>query len=158
MSVVSRPAQSPRWLRTGASRSRVDWGHRLRPLLGPACLALATVALCWKLVLGGLVVIGYDTMTYMYPYRFFAATALGELRLPLWNPDIYYGAPFLANLQSAVFYPPHLLFLLRPTTEAMNWSVVLHLFLAAHFAYLLARGLVGLDRVSATVAGALYGL
>lgn len=158
MSVVSRPAQSPRWLRTGASRSRADWGHRLRPLLGPACLALATVALCWKLVLGGLVVIGYDTMTYMYPYRFFAATALGELRLPLWNPDIYYGAPFLANLQSAVFYPPHLLFLLRPTTEAMNWSVVLHLFLAAYFAYLLARGLVGLDRVSATVAGALYGL
>ena len=103
-------------------------------------------------------VIGYDTMTYMYPYRYFAAEALAEGRIPLWNPDIYYGAPFLANLQSAVFYPLHLLFLLRPPTEAMNWSVVLHLFLAAFFAYLLARTMLGLDAVSATVAGALYGL
>ncbi|MGH2367896.1 MAG: hypothetical protein ACRDI2_06845, partial [Chloroflexota bacterium] len=127
-------------------------------LAGPALLALATAVFCWKLLVGSLVVIGYDTMTYMYPYRFFAAAALGEGRLPLWNPYIYYGVPFLANLQSAVFYPLHVLFLVLRPTEAMNWSVVLHLFLAAYFAYLLACRLVGLDAVSATVAGALYGL
>ena len=121
-------------------------------------LALATLLFCWKLVFGGLVVIGYDTMTYMFPYRHFAAAALGEGRIPLWNPYIYYGAPFLANLQSAVFYPLHLIFLLRPATEAMNWSVVVHLFLAALFASLLARYLLGQDALAATVSGALYGL
>ena len=40
----------------------------------------------------------------------------------------------------------------------MNWSVVVHLFLAALFASLLARNLLGQDAVAATVSGALYGL
>ena len=130
----------------------------VRGLAAFALLALATAAFCWKLLFGGLTVIGYDTMTYMYPYRFFAAEALREGRLPLWNPHIYYGVPFLANLQSAVFYPLHILFVFLPSTTAMNLSVALHLFLAAWFAYMAARGIMGLDRLSATVAGALYGL
>lgn len=145
-------------MRLSHRRPRSGAARRLQPALGPASLALATLIFCWKLLSGELVVIGYDTMTYMYPYRFFAAAALGEGRIPLWNPDIYYGVPFLANLQSAVFYPLHILFLVRPPTEAMNWSVMLHLFLAALFTYLLGRVLAGLDRVGATVAGALYGL
>src|SRR5919199_1507187 len=94
----------------------------------------------------------------MYPYRLFAAAALREGHLPLWNPYIYFGAPFLANQQSAVFYPLHVLFLFLRTTQAMNWSVALHLFLAAYFAYLAGRHVAGLDAASATVAGALYGL
>ena len=89
--------------------------------------------------MGGLAVIGYDTMTYMYPYRFFAAEALRDGRVPLWNPHIYFGAPFLANLQSAVFYPLHVLFLLLPAPLAMNWSVILHLFLCAYFGLVALR-------------------
>ena len=153
-----RPVEAPRWIGANTARSRPLWRRRLRQALGPLSLGLATLLFCWKLVFGGLVVIGYDTMTYMYPYRYYAAAALAERRIPLWNPDLYYGAPFLGNLQSAVFYPLHLLFLLRPPTEAMNWSVVLHLFLAAFFGYLLARKMLGQDAVGATVAGALYGL
>jgi hypothetical protein len=66
--------------------------------------------------------------------------------------------PFLANLQSAVFYPLHVIFLLVPATTAMNWSVAGHLFLASLSAYAAARRVVGLDRASACVAGAVYGL
>jgi hypothetical protein len=124
----------------------------------PIVLAVATGLFCWKLLGGGLVVIGYDTMTYMYPYRYFAATALREGQIPLWNPYIFYGVPFLANLQSAVFYPLHAVFLLVPPTLAMNWSVVGHLYLASLTAYLAARQIVGLDRLSACVAGAIYSL
>ncbi|HEU5315027.1 MAG TPA: hypothetical protein VFX49_02890, partial [Chloroflexota bacterium] len=121
-------------------------------------LGAAALAFCWKLAFGGLVVIGYDTMTYMYPYRFFAAEALKVGRIPLWNPHIFYGAPFLANLQSAVFYPPHLLFLVLPTEWAMNWSVIVHLALCAYLGYLAARVVVGVDAMSGAVGGALYGL
>src|SRR5688500_12846508 len=122
-----------------------------------ALLATAALVFCWKLAVGGLSVIGYDTMTYMYPYRFFAAEALKEGRVPLWNPHIYFGAPFLANLQSAVFYPLHVLFLLLPAPLAMNWSVIAHLFLCAYFGFVAARVVLGLDTISAVVAGALYG-
>ncbi|HEX2185865.1 MAG TPA: hypothetical protein VHN78_10210, partial [Chloroflexota bacterium] len=157
MSAASRSITTRHWVSADAPRSRPWWGHPLRHLAGPAFLAVVTLAFCWKLTVGGLVVIGYDTMTYMYPYRYFAAAALSEGRLPLWNPYIYFGVPFLANLQSAVFYPLHLIFLLRPPTEAMNWSVALHLFLAAYFTYLAARIVVGLDPASAAIAGAVYG-
>lgn len=123
----------------------------------PLVLAGATATFAWKLIFTGLVVIGYDTMAYMYPYRMFAAQALRDGRVPLWNPWIFFGVPFLANLQSAVFYPPHVLFLLLPGPFAMNASVVLHFFLAAWFAALAARGIVRLDWWSAGVAGLLYG-
>ncbi|MGI8423894.1 MAG: hypothetical protein ACR2NO_07260 [Chloroflexota bacterium] len=141
-----------------STRGLVALTPALAPMAGAALLASAALAFCWKLVFGGLVVIGYDTMTYMYPYRAFAAEALGAGRVPLWNPHIYFGAPFLANLQSAVFYPLHVLFLILPAPLAMNWSVVLHLFLCAYFAFVAARVVLGVDFLSATVAGALYGL
>jgi hypothetical protein len=126
-------------------------------IIVPLVLAGTTAAFAWKLIFTGLVVIGYDTMTYMYPYRVFAAQALREGRVPLWNPWVYFGVPFLANLQSAVFYPLHALFLILPGPFAMNASVVLHFFLAAWFAALAARGIIRLDWWSAGVAGLLYG-
>src|ERR1035438_3547620 len=36
----------------------------------------------------------------------FLADAMREGRVPLWNPYIGLGRPFLADTQSAVFYPP----------------------------------------------------
>ncbi len=133
----------------------------MRRHVAPVALALiilaATLLFAWKLIFTGLVVIGYDTMAYMYPYRAFAAEALRDGRIPLWNPWIYFGVPFLSNLQSAVFYPLHLLFLVLPAPFAMNASVALHFFLAAWFAALAARGMAELDWWSAGVAGCLFG-
>ncbi len=126
-------------------------------ILLPIVLAATTVAFTWKLLFTGLAVIGYDTMTYMYPYRVFAAEALRAGHVPLWNPWIYFGVPFLANLQSAVFYPLHFPFLVLPGPFAMNASVVLHFFLAAWFAALAARVIVRLDWWSAGIAGVIYG-
>src|SRR5205814_522351 len=83
-----------RWPGTLAARRTLRWRAALGGAVPPVGLAVVTVALCWKLLLAHLVVIGYDTMTYMYPYRYFAAAALREGRLPLWNPDIYFGVPF----------------------------------------------------------------
>jgi len=39
-----------------------------------------------------------------------AAQAAHDGRVPLWNSWSLFGQPFVANSQSAVFYPPHLLF------------------------------------------------
>src|SRR5687767_4450523 len=42
----------------------------------------------------------------------FLIDAVKEGRLPLWNPYIGLGRPFLTDLQNAVFYPPIYLILL----------------------------------------------
>ena len=80
-----------------------------------------------------------DPVQQYYPWRSFAVSALKDGIIPLWNPYSYSGQPFLANLQSALFYPPNLIFLIMSLPAAFTWGVVLHLFLAGLFCYALLR-------------------
>ena len=47
-----------------------------------------------------------DYVAFYRPHFYFLKEALFEGRLPLWNPYIGLGRPFLADSQTAVFYPP----------------------------------------------------
>ena len=120
-------------------------------------LAAITAALCWRLLSGQFVVTGYDTLTYFYPYRAYVGEVIRSGQLPHWNPYLFYGVPFLANIQTAVFYPFSALFYLLEPTIALNWSVILHLFLASFFGYLWLRHSLAVVRPAAAVGGALFG-
>jgi len=80
-----------------------------------------------------------DPVQQYYPWRVFAVDALKSGVIPLWNPYSYCGQPFLANLQSALFYPLNLIFLILPLPLAFTFGAVLHLFLAGLFTYALLR-------------------
>ncbi len=58
--------------------------------------------------------------------RAFAADNLRAGHFPLWNPLVYSGQPFLGNFQSALLYPPNVVFFL-PIARAVNLSFLLHL-------------------------------
>src|SRR6266571_441841 len=62
-----------------------------------------------------------DMMVAIYPWHDFAAKAIRRGTLPLWNPHLLAGTPFLANSQSALFYPLHLIFIILPMPAA--WSI-----------------------------------
>ena len=81
----------------------------------------------------------WDGMAEFYPWRLFAAETLKSGYLPLWNPHQFCGTPFVANSQSAVFYPLNLLFCVFPVARAFGISVLLHLFLTGSFLYLFLR-------------------
>ena len=83
----------------------------------------------------------WDGIAQFYPWRLFAAESIRQGRLPLWNPYQFCGTPFVANSQSAVFYPFNLLFALLPAMRAFAVSAVLHLTLCGWFTYLLLRRL-----------------
>ena len=91
-----------------------------------------------------------------YPWRQMAIDQIRAGHWPLWNPTLGAGTPLAANLQTAAFYPPNVLFLLMPAERAFGWSLALHVALAGLGAYALAR-LLGLRRLSALVAGLAYG-
>ncbi|MCC7494885.1 MAG: hypothetical protein IT204_21220 [Fimbriimonadaceae bacterium] len=118
-------------------------------------LLLAAVALLAAPVLAGGVPYYGDLTLQFIPWRNFAAQQVLAGRLPLWLPDVYLGLPFLANNQSAVLYPPHLLPL--PGVVAVAAGLVLHLHLAAAGSYCFARAL-GRSRAAGLVAGLGYGL
>lgn len=109
-------------------------------------------------------VLQWDGMAEFFPWRLFAARSFAEGRIPLWDPHVLSGTPFLANSQSAPLYPLHLLLYLPPEAgEAqtvavrMGWLAFLHLSLAGSFAYLLAREL-GARPLAAVVGGAAFQL
>jgi hypothetical protein len=61
--------------------------------------------------------------------------------MPLWNPELFGGMPFIASGSGDVFYPTWLLRLLIPVTAAGNLSFFVHYILAGLFTYALLRRL-----------------
>jgi len=66
----------------------------------------------------------------------FGFSQLAQGTIPLWNPHIFSGAPFFGGFQSAILYPPNILFLILPVTKAINFSIALHVLLIGFFMYL----------------------
>ena len=92
----------------------------------------------------------WDGIAEFYPWRLFAAQTLRAGFIPLWNPHQFCGTPFVANSQSAVFYPPNLLFCVMPVARAFGVSVLIHLWLTGLFQYRFLRSpALGLGRAAA---------
>jgi membrane protein YfhO len=86
-----------------------------------------------------------DNVLYYLPSRQYAAASIRAGRIPLWNPYILSGTPFLAGGESGVFSPLNILFYLVRAPVAFGYTAALQLFLAGLFFYLLMRELgVGL--------------
>lgn len=79
----------------------------------------------------------WDAIAQYYPWRVFYARSMRTGHIPLWNPHQFCGTPFLANGQSAVLYPPNLLYVVMDPITATTVYAALHLFLALAFMYLL---------------------
>ncbi|MEO6907636.1 MAG: hypothetical protein ABI210_07070 [Abditibacteriaceae bacterium] len=84
-------------------------------------------------------ILQWDALGQYYPWRLFAARMLHQGQIPLWNPYQFSGAPFVANLQSAVFYPLNLPFWIFDVRYAFAISAALHTLLAAFGTYFLAQ-------------------
>src|SRR5437016_12920505 len=48
-----------------------------------------------------------DIEGYHYPLERFAFAQLKQGHFPQWDPSIYCGIPFAANITAAIFYPPN---------------------------------------------------
>src|SRR6266571_4092837 len=81
----------------------------------------------------------YDAFVYFYPLRAYAAAAFQSGRLPLWNPSSFLGTPFIANPQTAFFYPFTTLFFWLPVPQAYGINLVLHVLLAGLGFYAFGR-------------------
>ena len=129
-----------------------------RGVLAWATLGLATLAVCWPLGLTNRILAGVDALTYFTPYWAYRMAELRAGHLPLWNPYLFAGVPFLANPQAAVLYPLHWPMIWMEPSQALIWSALLHVWLAAGFMYTFARRSAGLSTLASWLAGALFGL
>ena len=143
------------WLTVRRDQRRWD-------LLYATLLAAIFLAFFWRTVSGTIFRPGGggDLASFLFPIYRFAAHALSQGRLPLWNPHLYGGAPFIGDIQSGFLYPPNLLlFLLNPSFD-YHWMQLLgigHLWWAGLGVYTLARTL-GCSPPAALLAGVAFGL
>ncbi|MFA5139375.1 MAG: YfhO family protein [Elusimicrobiota bacterium] len=91
------------------------------------------------------------------PARHFMHQELTQGRLPLWNPLILCGVPFLASMQTAVLFPINLLLSPIDPFRASGLAAFLKLFLAGGFMFLYLRGL-GASRAASTLSGVSFAL
>ena len=132
----------------------------LTDLLALGLLALATAGFFWQILFAGawMPAGGGDLAALLYPTYHFAARSLKSGVLPLWNPYLYSGAPFAADIQSSLFYPVNLIyFLLTPevTYRGVMLLSVFHFWLAGAGMYLLLKAILRGTSIVPPLFGAL---
>ncbi len=102
-----------------------------------------------------------DFIAQNLPNRFYADKEIREGFIPLWNPHMFGGTPFQADIQTGVFYPLNLALSLLPKKEILEFyelyqsQIIFHFILAAWFTFIFLRKL-NLDFVSSLLGGAVY--
>ncbi len=138
------------------SEKQVLSGNALGYVLDVALLAALTLLILRPLALTNLIPGSGDAFDYFIPYRAYAGYALRHGHVPLWNPYLFMGVPFLANSQAAVLYPLHWPLSFLSPGRAVAWSIVLHVYLLALFTYLYARMSARLSRASSIASGSIF--
>ncbi len=82
-----------------------------------------------------------DIVTAFVAYRSVTQFALADGEWPLWNPYQFTGMPLLANCQSAILYPPTLLYGFLNVHVADTVCILLKLWIAGMAAFVCGRGL-----------------
>lgn len=133
------------WLRWREQQQRRNTGLWKDVLAGGA-LALLVCGFFWRTLSGAAFqpADGGDLLSFLFPTYRFAAAELSQGRLPLWNPTLYGGAPFIGDIQAGFLYLPNLLlFLTNPAFPytALQWLSAGHLYWAGLGMYVLLRTL-----------------
>ena len=100
---------------------------------------------------------GEDALAYFAPARSWAAAQMRSGTIPLWNPFLFCGQPFAANIQTALWYPPNAVYWLFPERFAVLFDALGHTIWLSWGGYALARAL-GFQRRAAFLAGSLLAL
>jgi O-antigen/teichoic acid export membrane protein len=157
----------------------------LLDLAGLFLLLIFPLLLLWRVTVGPRTLLPADNLYQWQPYRAFVAQQgvslpahnelLSDLVLenlvwkqfiveslrsgdiPLWNPHLFAGVPFLAAGQHSALYPLSALFYVLPLARAYGVFTLFQLWLAGGAMYLFGR-VLRLGRFSALIASVTYQL
>ena len=96
-----------------------------------------------------------DLMIQNYAWKQFTVDSIRRGEIPLWNPYILSGQPFLANGQHSMYYPFSLLNFIMPIHAAYGWFTVIQLWLAGSGGWFFGRTL-RLRNASSAILGLVY--
>ena len=110
-----------------------------RDVLAIIFLAFITIIYFSPVIFSNQTFASRDIYNFFNPRRFFAAEIIRNGEIPLWNSYLASGVPFLANLQSSIFYPLSVIYYILPFQLGFKYFIILHYYLAGLFMFLLMR-------------------
>ncbi len=157
--------------------------RRLWPdLIAIGILVILPLALFWAVTIGPRTLLPFDNLFTVEPWRSFASQlgvgaphnellsdlvlenyvwkqfireSLADRQIPLWNPYLFSGLPFLAAGQHSALYPLSVIFYALPLAKAYGWFTAMQLALAGLSMYIYAR-VLRLNRFGSLLAGITY--
>jgi hypothetical protein len=144
-----------RWHRADLSRPKLHLD-----VAAFALLALLTGGFFWRALTEAGVFMpagGGDLASFYYPSYEFAAQQIKSGSIPLWNPHVFSGMPFAADVQAGLFYPLNWILYSFFSIDygALEWLLIAHYWLASAFTYVFLRD-VGLSRLGALAGGVVF--
>lgn len=117
-------------------RVKIDF-ERIKKYGPCVFLIVGLVLVYWARLLTFQNTIFYDVIFRLfYPYADYLKASYESSQIPLWNPYMFSGMPFLATMQSGVLYPLNLIFILFNFPVALNIQVLIHSLIASIGMYL----------------------
>ncbi len=118
--------------------------------------AVFTFILFWRIVISGEVVFTGDNFDLLFPQKHFWLEEIKQGRLPLWNPYILSGTPYLADINLGTFAPSNFIyFLVKPVEKASSYLLIFDFFLIGFFTFLSARHLQ-ISYVGSIISGLVF--
>jgi len=121
-----------------------------------AAMLVGVVVLFGKFLFSDLMLYGSDTITAGIFFRHFYVDYMQTVgSVPVWNPYIYGGMPFVDAFHGDIFYPLSVLKFVGNFYRMLGLNLVIHVFLSGIFMYFTARQF-RLGRIAATLAATGY--
>jgi len=93
-------------------------------------IALGLISIAYLPLYSGKTVFFADNFSLMVPGKIFTAQWLSQGILPLWNPLLFGGLPWIGDINQSILYPSTLLFVLFSPGLAVNLTVLLQLLIS----------------------------
>ena len=119
------------------SQSKTTFFRRAWPLI----LLLLGDLILFRAIFQGEVLFFGDNLSLRLPNAIYAAQRIRAGELPLWNPYIFNGIPFLADISTGVFYPLNALFLFLDPFWALTALTMASVWIAGVGMYWLCRSM-----------------
>ena len=125
---------------------------QLREAAAVAAVFALGLAVYRRPIVDGYALLGFDPFVYFYPLIAYRDAHLRAGELPLWVAEYFLGAPFLANPQTGVLYPPNWLTVWLDPPRAYAWQAFGHGLFMALGGYQFARRVLGAGAAGAFAA------
>src|SRR3989338_5154741 len=110
----------------------------------------------WRQIAGGEVWYCCDNLLINIPSKVFMVSEHTQRRFPLWNPYLFSGTPFFADINLAVLHPLNLLYIVLPPFRALTVGILLLFLVGSSGMYFLGRTL-NLGRFASLVGAVVFG-